>query len=87
MNMESTARRLSRGPLRRCSIGMAASAVAVMGIVTFAANSPGGYGVTGPAFIAGTTSTAPPSAPSVPSAAPPVKATSYAGGDWPGMGG
>jgi hypothetical protein len=86
MNTESTARGLARVPLRRCSIGVAASAVAVMGIVAFAANSPGGYSPAGPVFVQGTTTSAPPLAPSVPSAAPPVKATSYVGGDWPGMG-
>lgn len=38
-----------------------------------------------PSVVVANSSSAPATTPTVPSAAPPVKATTFVGGDWPGM--
>jgi hypothetical protein len=74
-----------RGSLRTVSLCMAAGAVAAMGILAVAESTSPGDGKN--MIVADTTKpSTPPPAPIVQSAAPTVKATTFAGGDWPGMG-
>jgi hypothetical protein len=74
-----------RGSLKALSLFAAAGAVAVMGIFTVAQSMSGGDGKN--VIVAGTSTQAtPPPTPAVQSAAPTVKATTFKGGDWPGMG-
>jgi hypothetical protein len=67
--------------------GLAVAALATMGIL---ASESGSVGVGhGPAVVADSntvTSAVPPPTPSVAKAGPVVKPTTFAGGDWPGMG-
>lgn len=87
MNTETTAHQARiRRRLKMVSAAATVGAFAVMGVVTFAESSPGGIGLKSAPLIAGTESTTPSNAPTVASAVPAVKATSYIGGDWPGMG-
>ena len=68
------------------SLVAAAGALAVMGTITVAMGS-SGNAASNTVFVADTTTeTTPPATPGVASAAPKVKATTFAGGDWPGMG-
>lgn len=59
-----------------------AGALVIMGAVTLEPRlSPGSQSSVYVAY----TDTTPPTTPAVASAAPPVKATTFVGGDWPGM--
>jgi hypothetical protein len=73
--------------MKKLSLVAAAGAVAVMGVVTFAASSPHDGGSGGSSVMADTPTASGPAStpPSVPSAVPQVKATKFAGGDWTGM--
>ena len=75
--------------LRTISLCGAAAALAVMGVVTVE-NSSTGTGGSSAVIATGNTAASAPAtsspASTVPKAAPAVKATTFVGGDWPGMG-
>ena len=77
----------SRLSLKALSLVAAGGAMAVMGIVTVAAGAGDGTAPTSPAVVAGTATTTSPFEVNSPAAgAKVVKPTTFAGGDWPGMG-
>ncbi len=86
MNSPGFKRRRRRGSLKLTSLCVAATALAVMGAVTVEAGSVG----TSPRAVATgadtMTSPTPATTPAVGRAAPVVKATTFVGGDWPGLG-
>jgi hypothetical protein len=87
--MDSTNRKTdgTRGSLKTALLCAAGGAVAVMAIVTIGLNTSGSDGSSQRVIVADTTTqTTPATTPAVQSAAPTVKATTFAGGDWPGMG-
>lgn len=87
MNSVHMVIRRFRVSLKKLSLFTAVGAMSVMGIATLATGSRDSTHGTGTVVLAETTTqTTPPAAPAVPSAAPSVKPTAFAGGDWPGMG-
>jgi hypothetical protein len=85
--MKSNESNKSRRVLTILLPGLAAAALATMGIVTAESGSVGvGHAPAAVADSNTVTSAVPPSTPSVAKAGPVVKPTTFAGGDWPGMG-
>ena len=75
-----------RMSLKMSLLVVAATAVAIMFLVTIAANSSGPLRSSISIVADTSTETTPPSTPAVPSARPLLKSTPFKGGDWPGMG-
>ena len=74
-----------KSTLKMMSLCAAAAALTAMGVVTVQHSSAGVGG--SPAVVAtGNSSSGPATTSTVPKAGPAVKATTFAGGDWPGMG-
>jgi hypothetical protein len=83
-SMELIPRRI-RGSFRIVSLCAAASAAVTMGIATVTSSLPGVGGHSAIVNADTVTSPIPATTPAVASAGPRVRATTFAGKDWPGM--
>ena len=71
--------------MKTAALCIGATALAIMGAVTLQPRLSDAAGGTSTVFVANFTSTPPATTPAVGSAVPAVKATTFVGGDWPGM--